>query len=380
MSARLKLYAKVGGSLVVAAALAAGGIRLHQARLDAVERISPPAPSPWAVRTSAVTRGRVERGFPVLATVTAREEVTVTGQVSGTLLEMGPREGVAVEAGQLLARVDTRQLEEQRAALVASVDAARADAKRLADDRRRTHDLLARGTISESVAEAAGSAAVGAAEKVRSLERQIKSLDVRIGFGTITAPADGVIAARLAEPGDICQVGHPLYRLTLEGGARVEVEVPQAVRERVAPGTMVVLRHGDPTRRVRITRVNPALDPLALGSAEADLPEIPFGLPSGARVPALVVLDSVADALRVVPSALLRPSGTGNGTVFKVTGAGSEARLAAVPVEVLLEGREAVAVKGDLSEGDRVVSAHESVLLRLRDGDPVLVEAEEPAR
>jgi len=49
-------------------------------------------------------------------------------------------------------------------------------------------------------------------------------------------------------------------------------------------------------------------------------------------------------------------------------------RLHVVPVQVILTGRRKVAVTGDLSEGDRVVVAHESVLLQLRDGDQVTVE------
>ena len=360
--------------LLLVGGLSAVAVKLHRARVQAIDQVAPPAPSPWALRTAAVTRGTVERGFPVLATVTASEEITVTSQISGTLLEMGPREGVAIKASDLLARIDTRELREQREALVAELRGARADAKRLADDRDRAERLIEQGTISERTEEAARTASTGAAEKVHGLERQVKAFNVRIGYGEIAAPADGVIAARLSEPGDVCQVGHPLYRLTVDGGARVEVAVPQSIRERVRPGTALVLRHGKQQRRIRIDRVHPALDALALGLAEADLPVRPFGLPSGSRVPALVVLDSVDVALRVPARALLRPSGSGNGTVFKVEDEGDEARLAAVAVEVVLEGRETVAVAGDLADGDRVVIAHESVLLALRDGDPVVVE------
>ena len=43
-------------------------------------------------------------------------------------------------------------------------------------------------------------------------------------------------------------------------------------------------------------------------------------------------------------------------------------------MQPLLEGDRRVAVKADLQPGDRVVVAHRSVLLQLRDGDPVVVE------
>jgi len=157
----------------------------------------------------------------------------------------------------------------------------------------------------------------------------------------------------------------------MSGAARIQVRLPQTVLEQVHPGTTLVLRHGDQTLRIPLNRVHPALDARALGAAEADLAERPFGLPSGSRLAARVVLEQQDDALRIPRRALLHGQRPGTGTVLKVLGSDGEDHLAAVPVTVALEARDAVAVDGALRAGDRVVVAHESTLMRLRDGDPV---------
>ncbi len=364
-----------GLSFLVIVVLVGAGVHLHRLRQEAVAEVPPPEAVPWAVHVATVTRGPVERGFPVLAEISARRETTISGQVTGTILEMGPREGVAVKAGDLLARIDTRELVEQRDALAAQLKGARADARRARKDLARDEKLLESRTISQAAVDTARAASIAADEKVRSLERQIRALEVRIGYGMVTAPADGVVAARLAEPGDVCRPDHPLYRLTMSGAARIRVRLPQTVLEQVHPGTTLVLRHGDKTLRIPLNRIHPALDTHALGAAEADLTERPFGLPSGSRLAARVVLQQRDHTLRISRRALLHGQRPGTGTVLKVLGSDGEDHLAAVPVTVALEGRDAVAVAGALEAGDRVVVAHESTLMRLKDGDPVRVFA-----
>lgn len=368
---RIVLYLLAGLVLLIAIAAA---MRLHHQREQALAAVPPPAPAPWALHGATVMMGAVEQGFPVLATVSARREISISGQVTGTLLEMGPREGTPIKAGEVLARIDTRELQEQRDALQAELKGAQAEALRARKDLERNEKLLESNTVSAAAVDAARAAAIAAEEKVRSLERQIRALEVRLGYGVVTAPADGVVSARLAEPGDVCSPEHPIYRLTVSGATRVTVQLPQSVLERVHPGTSLVLRHGGQIRRVTLDRIYPALDARALGAAEADLPERPFGLPSGARIAARVIVARQDHVLRVPHRALLHGERPDAGRVFKVAGDGPQPRLVEVAVKVGLEARDAVAVEADaLHPGDRVVVAHESVLLRLKDGDPAVI-------
>lgn len=354
--------------LILLAAVAAG-LKIRQKRAAQLAAMPPPEPAPWALHVAEVSRGSLQRTFPTLAELSASQQITLRAQVAGTILEMGPREGVAVQPGQRLARIDVRELLENKASLEAQLAAARAEVERAHDEYRRHLKLEEKGLTSDEALQARRTAWVAAKEKVRSLQRQISALQVRIGYGEVKAPVAAVIAARLAEPGDAAQPGTPLYRLSVDSAARLKVTLPQEILSQIRPGTRVILRHGEHHQVVTLDRIFPALDARALGSAEADLERLPFGLPSGARIPAEVVLQSVDDALKVPLEALVR-TGQGRAWLFQV----KDGRLHKVPVSVLLEGDRLAAVRGDLDPGQPVVVAHRSVLLQLADGDRVTTE------
>jgi len=357
-------------SIVIAMAM----IALVIVRTREVHNIARQELAPWALSSARVTRGTVNSGFPVLATVSTQGDITLTAQIPGTILEMGPREGVAVKTGDFLVRIDTRELAESIAGLKEKLEAAQAEFARQNDELKREEELFQHGGSSKTALEARRTATVAAQRNASSLERQIQSLTVREEYGLIKAPADGVIAARMREPGDVCMPGQPIYRMTVSAGARVRVNLPQSVLVHIDPGSTLELYHGNDTIRVELNRIYPSVDALALGAAEADLNATPFNLPSGARITGRVVLDERTDALRVPPDAILTGEADQQSKLFTIIKRDDGYHVHIVPVQVSLTGRSNVAVTGDLSEGDRVIVAHESVLMQLHDGDQVTVD------
>jgi len=249
--------------LWISGVVAISMIVLVVVRTREVHNIARQELAPWALNSVRVTRGTVNSGFPVLATVSTKGEITLTTQIPGTILDMGPREGIAVKTGDVLARFDTRELAENIAGLQAKLEAAKAESARQNDELKREEELFQHGGSS--------AATVAAQKNANSLERQIQSLIVRKDYGVIKAPADGVIAARMREPGDVCMPGQPIYRMTVSAGARVRVNLPQSVLVHVDPGSTLELYHGNDTVRVELNRIYPSVDALALGAAEADL-------------------------------------------------------------------------------------------------------------
>lgn len=365
-----KLRLVILGS-AVAVLLIVGGVMLRHARVSQIASTPAADPIPWAVSTVEVRRGTVTRGFPALATVTTAREITVSSQVSGTILEMGPREGVSVTPGDLLARIDVRELDAQVEALKAQLTAAKAEAHRQANEAQRERQLLDEGGSSAAEVERWTTGQKAAEEKARALEEQIHAVQIRRDYGRITLPVEGTIAARMAEPGDVAMPGKPIYRITTDRGARVIVRLPLEVRQQVKPGCPLELRHGDDVLTVHVSRVRPSMDAAALGTVEADVAAVPFGLPSGARLSARVVCRVEQDAVVVPHDAVLRDNSGVSGRVFRIMGDAAPRRLQPVSVTVLLDGREGVAVDGDLEPGDEVVVGHESLLVKFQDGDPV---------
>lgn len=359
--------------LLVLIVLVAGGLKLRQQRQQELARFEPPTPASWALQAVTVERGRATVGFPALALVKGANEVTVAAQLGGVVLAMGPREGQAVAEGDLLARIDTRELEDTLASLQAQRDGAAADAERKARDAQRALDLLKSQTVSQSQVDQERAAARSAEEQVHSLEKQIAAARTRIGYARMTAPFDGVVSARLADPGDLATVGKSLYRLVDTRSARLEARLPAEVLARVRPGTEVVLEQGGETLSLRTHRVYPRLDERSLGRLEIDVPELPFGAVPGALLRARVITDAMDDALLVPADSLLPSTDPAYSRVLRLSSE-HPPRIQVVPVTIRLRAAEGVAVEGGLNPGDRLVSAHETTLLRLHDGDPVRVE------
>ena len=360
-------------TLLVLILVVAGGLKLRQQRQLELAQAAPPTAAPWAVHIDTVTRGQATRGFPALALVKGANEVTVAAQLGGIILEMGPREGERISAGVPLAHIDTREQEDTLASLQAQRDGAVADAERKARDAQRAQDLLKSHTISQSRVDQERAAARSAEEQVHNLEKQIAAARTRIDYARITAPFDGVIAARLADPGDLASVGKPLYRLVDTRSGRLEVRLPAEVLAQVRPGTEVVLSHDDRIFRLKADRVFPSLDERSLGRLEIDVPELPFDAVPGALLRARVITDAVADALLAPADSLLPSRDPQHSRVLRLSDE-QPPRIQIVPVTILLRSAEGVAVEGDLSPGDRLVTAHETTLLRLRDGDSVRIE------
>ncbi len=359
--------------LLIVALLVGGGLVVHKKRLAKLEHVPREDVAPWALHVAAVSDEPVDLGFPALARVSTSEEVTIMARISGRILEMGPREGVQVHKGDLLVRIDTREIGDKIRSLSAQLIAARAETTRTRDELRREEKLFRDGGSSKSAVEARRTAAVAADQKVKSLEHEISSLKVQQGYGVINSPTDGIIAARLVEPGDMAVPGRALYKITSSSGALVRVELPQAILHKVRPGTPIVLSHNGREITVPVNRVFPTVDARALGFVEADLESIPFDLPSGSRTACRIILEKTGDAVRIPYGSLLCGGDQTHCRVARVRKQGENHVVDMVPVTVQLRGHEGIAVSGELQPGDLVVVAHQSVLLQLKSGDSVTI-------
>ncbi len=371
--AAIKKLLKLLIPLLIVVLLVGGGIMLHKKRAAKLAHVPREEVAPWALHVAAVSDAPVDSGFPALARVSTREEVTIMARISGRILEMGPREGVRVTKGSLLVRIDTREIADKIRSLKAQLIAARAETTRTRDELERERKLLKDGGSSKSAVESRRTAAVAADQRVKSLEHEINSLKVQKGYGVINSPADGIIASRLAEPGDMAVPGRPLYKITSSAGALVQVELPQAILHEVRPGTPMVLYHNGQEVTVPVNRVFPTVDARALGFVEADLDTIPFDLPSGSRTACRVILKQTKDAIRVPYGSLLCGGDQTKCRVARVKEQEKKHIIDMVPVTVQLRGHEGIAVTGELQAGELVVVAHQSVLLQLADGDPVTI-------
>jgi RND family efflux transporter MFP subunit len=356
--------------LLLIPVLVGGTAALLHSRVKHIEDSPMMSISPWALETAVVREGRINQGFPALGKVVSSSEVRIVPQISGTILKMGPREGGMVHTGDLLLHLDTRALEADAGSLKAKLISAVAVENNDRKELQREQHLMNEGGSSASAVEQRQTRLHSDRSNVAALKKQLESLQVKISYGHILAPMNGRIARRFAEPGDAVFPGKAVYTLTAEQGGRVVVPVPLDTITRIQPGGMVELSLGSQRMSATITRINPSLDALAMGSLEIDLSQRPFNLPSGAPI-AVRVLTAAATGL-IVPVDSLRPARKGaQRTLFKLI-TKPKPHVQLLPVSVSVCSKSSCVVEGDLHVGDDVVIAHGSVLLQLHDGDPVI--------
>tara|TARA_R110002020_G_scaffold2447_4_gene11513 strand:+ start:8669 stop:9754 length:1086 start_codon:yes stop_codon:yes gene_type:complete len=164
-------------------------------RIAIVESLKPAEPEPQALHFAGVV-----------------ESVTSTQlafQVAGRIERILVDEGARVTRGQPLAELDSTDYELQ-------LRDASAQQRQLAADLARKRKLLAEGILSPAAIEPL-EAALTSAEVARD------SAQRNIGYSTLTAPFDGVIAQRMAEPDTVVNSGTPI--LLVQDNRHIEVGI-----------------------------------------------------------------------------------------------------------------------------------------------------------
>ncbi len=323
-----------------------------------------PVELPPAVEVVPVTQGKVVNSRHVLGTVIGADEVDVAPQVMAQVLQMKVREGAAVQKGDLLASLDPSEFRDAVAeAGVASAQKAH-QAQRSATARDRQL-FEVKGIAQEEwdrsqAAEAATSAGLQVAQK------RLETAKTRLGYTQITASLNGVVARRLADPGDLAVPGKPLFKLVRQESVRVRAELPPEDFPGLRVGQPVTLTLSGRALEAAISRIFPAMGDSHLAAFECDITNPPPGLVSGATVGADVETSS-AEGMVIPADALLE--GEKGSWVF----AADNGTVRPIQVEVLVRSIDRATVKGEVRVGEPLIVARPSRLMTLAAGMKVTV-------
>lgn len=236
------------------------------------------------VAYAPVTRASMAAAYVADATVQAVRQSVVSAQVPGRVVQLAVRAGDAVKAGQVIARLDDRELGAAEASSQASILEAQASLARAELDYRRTQDLAGRNFVSRAALDQAESQAKALRARVDALRASAGAASATRSHALIAAPYDGIVEATQVEVGDMAMPGKPLVTLFQPGALRVVAYVPEtqiaAVRaglvrqppfvelggQAIAGGQATVLPAADPGTRTTEVRVDlPASAPAVPG-------------------------------------------------------------------------------------------------------------------
>jgi multidrug efflux system membrane fusion protein len=233
---RLKLAACI--ALIGAAGIVAFGIvsRDHASAGLAIATTAQAVPTVNLVTPSAGGA----RDLVLPGDVRAFNEAPIYAQVSGYLQDWYVDIGTKVKAGQMLALIETPDLDQQLAQAQANLETAIANAHLAATTAQRWNALLAQDAVSQQDADDKNGALQANIAELAAGHAEVQRLQAMEAFKRITAPFDGVVTSRSTDIGALISVGTPnqppLFTVDDEHRLRIYVSVPQAYSADIKPG------------------------------------------------------------------------------------------------------------------------------------------------
>jgi HlyD family secretion protein len=355
---------------------------------------------PLPVELVAATESPLVEALVFSGRVAAPIRVELGATVTGRVVEVAVREGDDVRSGDLLARLESAEVQAQLAQAQASLrlaearvagqrevavptsgaalEQARANLEAAQREARRSRDLFDRGYVSQAridetdrsvrIAQAqldaaranvqanAGGGSETAQARLRAEEARaaVGLAQARLAQTRIVAPADGRIVARSVDPGQIVQPGRALFAFAAAGATQLVGQADEKFLARIAVGQAArVVADAFPQQpfEARIARIAPGID------AQRGTVEVKFDV---ARPPAFLREDMTL-SLRVQTARLERALTLPSAAVI---GPGIDARVRRLddgriverPIRTGLRTLERVEIVEGLAAGDTVLA------------------------
>lgn len=323
--------------------------------------LSQGGPPPAAVETAPAEQRTLSPRITVTGQVRSRSAADLSAAVAGTLAWVA-EPGARMNAGALVARLDTDELSLQKLEQEARVKRGEINLQQLGREADRLEALGS--AVSRFQLEQAQSQRDLAAADLEIARATLKQLQERLSRAEVRAPFAGVVSDRVHRAGEEVNRGEAVARLVDPNSLEVRLFLPLKHVGAIRTGDRVTLQSEGGPVSARVRSIVPAGD--ARSQSFEVLVDLPAeaGLAVGSTVPVALPLGTPRAQMAVPRDALiLRADGT---SVYRVKADTAE-RLAVIPG--VADG-DWVAVTGALEPGERVVVRGGE---NLQDGAPVKV-------
>ena len=270
----------LGALAVVAAAFVIGYVPRHKAKNELVSESKAAESSNLRVQTFTPKAKSSDRAMNLPASVQPLEEAVIYARASGYIKTWKVDIGDNVKEGQLLAEVDSPEVEQQLAqakAQLAQSEAALVQAKAnkgySETTLTRLGALAPKGVTSQQELEKAQAQSVVDESSVEVARANVEAQKANLGriqqmlsFSRVMAPFAGTINQRNIERGALVSTSTPLFHLSQSDTVRVYIQMPQDVAPSVrvdAPAQVSIREFPGRTFDGKVARTAAALDPMS---------------------------------------------------------------------------------------------------------------------
>lgn len=362
----------IGVSFVVAAcAVVAGGLATRHSQAEQLAQ----GALDHAIPTVSLVEQKDLPGAPLElpARIDAWSRAPIYARVSGYLEKWNVDIGAKVKAGQVLAVIDTPDLDQDLAAARANLVVAKSNLTLAESTAKRWASLVGQNAVSKQDADEKQGDFLSKRATVQALQASVDREEALKRYTRLSAPFDGVVTERNTDVGALVNVGgaagSQLFVVSDLHRLRVYVNVPQRQVALIKPGSVAKLtvpEHPDKTYEARVAAQADAIS----STSGAMQVQLVVDNPGGELLPgsfANVRFDLPADAgaVTVPPGALIVGK---NGVQVATLDAANHAHIRNVTIARDLG--TVVQLAGGVSRGERIIDSPPD---GLAEGDTVRV-------
>ncbi|MFM0399977.1 efflux RND transporter periplasmic adaptor subunit [Paraburkholderia aspalathi] len=359
---------------IVLALLAVGALRTVIANVLQSRSVAETTKQNATQYVNVVSPTQTEGGGNTLLPGTLRGfvESPIYARSTGYLLHWYADIGTRVKQGQLLADLDTPEIDQELAQALAQRAQTSSSLGLAKSSMERWQQLRQRDAVSQQELDERTSTYSQDLANLAAADANVKRLQQLESFKRIVAPFAGVVTQRNVDVGDLIDAGsgtsRALFALAQSDPLRVYVQLPQAYAQNVSVGQKVVVTQAElPGQQFHgtITHISGAIDvPTRSLQVEVTLPNPDDKLRPGAYVQ--VAVPAAAHAQLMVP---------GNALLFRAEGP----RVAVVDANGTVALRKVVIAQdlGQSLEIESGIEANDKIIINpsdsIADGDHVLI-------
>ncbi len=328
------------------------------------------------VKTALPTTPKAGQTLALQGTLQGYVQAPISARASGYLKRWTQDIGARVRQGDLLAEIETPEIDQQLSQAVAAREQAAAGLSLAKSTVARWEALRQKDVVSQQDLDERRGAVASATANLAAADANVQRLKQTEGFKRVLAPFPGVITRRNVDVGDLIDAGaggggRALFLLAQTDPLRVYINVPQAYAQLIKAGQPVVVTQAELRGQRfdgRIARSSGAIDATTrMMQVEVALPNKDGTLLPGAYVQVSLPL-AASQSLTVPANALLfRAEGT------RVAVVDAQSRIKLQTVNLGRNYGETVEVLSGIGAADRLVLNPSD---SLADGDAVVLAKE----
>lgn len=247
---RQQMVRRTRAILVVVALLllvgAASTLYQRHANASALEKVAAEQSTQY-VLTTTPTLPQKGQTLTLPGTLQGYVQASIAARVSGYLKRWTHDIGSRVKQGELLAEIETPEIDQQLAQAIAAREQAAASLALARSTAQRWEALRQKDVVAQQDLEERRNAVATATANLAAAEANVQRLRQMEGFKRVLAPFAGVVTRRNVDVGDLIDAGagRVLFTMAQTDPLRIYVNVPQSYASRIQPGQPVIVTQAE---------------------------------------------------------------------------------------------------------------------------------------